>query len=99
MNCVPCHGEKGDGAGVAAAALNPKPRNFTTEPFKNGSKPEQLFQTLTTGLPNTAMAPFAHLSEDERWALTSYVLATFVKAPAATAAPTKPGKAGKKSAK
>ena len=27
--CVPCHGEKGDGNGAAAVALNPKPANFT----------------------------------------------------------------------
>ena len=27
--CVACHGEKGDGAGPAAVALTPKPRNFT----------------------------------------------------------------------
>lgn len=78
-NCVPCHGEKGDGTGVAAAALNPKPRNFNTEPFKNGNKAENVFQTLATGLPGTVMAPFGHLPEEERWALTHYVLNTFVK--------------------
>lgn len=78
-NCVPCHGEKGDGTGVAAAALNPKPRNFNTEPFKNGNKPENVFQTLTTGLPGTVMVSFAHLPEEERWALTHYVVDTFVK--------------------
>jgi mono/diheme cytochrome c family protein len=27
--CVSCHGEKGAGDGAAAAALNPKPANFT----------------------------------------------------------------------
>ena len=27
--CVSCHGEKGNGNGAAAAALNPKPSNFT----------------------------------------------------------------------
>lgn len=26
--CVSCHGEKGDGTGAAAAALNPKPTSF-----------------------------------------------------------------------
>lgn len=81
-NCVPCHGEKGDGTGVAAAALNPKPRNFNTEPFKNGNKPESVFQTLTVGLPGTVMVAFAHLPEDERWALTHYVLETFAQKPA-----------------
>lgn len=80
-NCVPCHGEKGDGTGIAAAALNPKPRNFSTEAFKNGSKPDEVFKTLTVGLTGTAMAPFAHLPEEERWAVTAYVLKSFVKSP------------------
>lgn len=72
-NCVACHGDKGDGSGVAAAALNPKPRNFA-EPFKNGNKPEQVFKTLSEGIPNTAMVAWAHLSEEDRWALTHYTL-------------------------
>ena len=29
MMCASCHGDKGDGAGPAGAALNPKPANFT----------------------------------------------------------------------
>ncbi len=28
-NCMTCHGAKGDGKGPAAAALDPKPANFT----------------------------------------------------------------------
>lgn len=91
-NCVPCHGEKGAGDGIAAAALNPKPRNFATEAFKNGNKPDQVFQTVTKGLTGTTMAPFAHLPEEERWAVTHYVLKTFVKGAAGAAAGKKPGK-------
>lgn len=71
--CVACHGEKGDGAGPAAAALNPKPRNFS-EPFKNGDKLDNIFKTLNEGLPGTAMVTFAALPEEDRWALAYYVL-------------------------
>jgi len=28
--CTICHGDKGKGDGVAGAALNPRPGNFTT---------------------------------------------------------------------
>jgi mono/diheme cytochrome c family protein len=91
VNCVPCHGEKGDGTGVAAAALNPKPRNFTTEPFKNGNTPQAIFDTTTKGLPNTVMAPFGHLPEADRWAVAHYIAKTFVK----PAKPAKPAKKGK----
>ncbi len=71
--CVACHGEKGDGSGPAAAALNPKPRNFVTETFRNGDKPEQIFKTIGDGIPGTGMAAFAYLAEGDRWALAHYV--------------------------
>jgi len=77
-NCVACHGDKGDGQGVAAAALNPKPRDFAG-PYKNGNKPEQVFKTIAEGIPNTGMVAWTHLSEEDRWAVTHYVLQTFTK--------------------
>jgi mono/diheme cytochrome c family protein len=73
-NCMACHGEKGHGDGPAAVALNPKPRNYTTDPFKQGDKPEDVFKTLQTGVPNTPMVGFGHLPEEERWALAFWVL-------------------------
>ncbi len=73
-NCVPCHGEKGDGSGPAAAALNPKPRNFAKDPFKQGTKPDEVFKSISTGVKDTPMVGFAHLSEEDRWALTHWVL-------------------------
>lgn len=72
-NCSACHGDKGAGDGIAAASLNPRPRNFMTDAFKNGAKPAQIFATLGKGIPGTAMVAFGHLPEDERWALAYYV--------------------------
>ena len=70
--CVTCHGTGGAGDGVAAAGLNPKPRNFTvSDGWKNGRKPSQIFVTLTKGL-NT-MPAFGTLPSDDRWALVHYV--------------------------
>lgn len=77
-NCVTCHGEKGDGTGPAGAYMNPKPRNFATDKFKNGSTPEQLFNTVTNGLDGTAMPGFSQLSETERWSVV-YFVQTFLK--------------------
>lgn len=74
VNCASCHGDKGLGDGVAAAALEPKPRNLVADKFKQGSKPEQVFATLAKGVDGTTMVPFGHLPEDERWALAYYVL-------------------------
>lgn len=72
-NCVICHGASGMGDGAAAAALNPKPRNFTQDAgWKNGRKPSNIFGTLTTGLGS--MPSFSTLSTDDRWSLAHYVL-------------------------
>lgn len=73
-NCTVCHGEKGAGDGPAGASLNPKARNFTTEKFKFGNKPEQVFKTISEGSKGTSMAPFGHLPEEERWGLVYFVL-------------------------
>ena len=74
INCTACHGEKGDGNGPAAAALNPKPRNYTTDSFKQGDSPEAVFKTVTAGVTGTPMVGFPHLSEEDRWAVTYWVL-------------------------
>jgi mono/diheme cytochrome c family protein len=86
INCVPCHGDKGDGTGPAAVALNPKPRNYATEPFKQGDKLEDVFKTVTGGVPGTAMVAYGYLPEADRWALAYWVLELRGKGPAAAGA-------------
>ena len=49
QNCAACHGLKGTGDGAAAAALNPKPRNFKEAKFKYGSTDADLHKTITNG--------------------------------------------------
>jgi high-affinity iron transporter len=74
IHCIACHGERGEGDGTVAATLNPRPRNFQTEQFRQGSSVSQIFETLGTGVPGTGMAKFPNLSEEERWAVAWYVL-------------------------
>jgi cytochrome c oxidase subunit 4 len=82
VNCVSCHGDHGKGDGIAAAALNPHPRNFTSsEGWVNGRKPSQVFKTLKEGVAGSAMASFATLSSDDRWSLDAYVLSLGPKPP------------------
>ncbi len=81
-NCLTCHGEQGNGEGPAGAYMNPKPRNFTKDKFKAGDQPQQIFKTISLGLPNTTMAGFGHLSEEDRWAATYYLISTFRKSAA-----------------
>ncbi len=74
INCVACHGSSGMGDGPAAVALNPKPRSFAKDKFKNGDKPEQVFKSISEGLKGTPMVAYGHLPEADRWALVYHVL-------------------------
>lgn len=79
-NCAVCHGQRGDGKGEAAFLLQPKPRNFRAGKFRLVSSQnleptrEDIFRVISNGMPATAMPSWAHLSENERWALSDYIL-------------------------
>ena len=69
--CAPCHGPNGHGDGPAAAALNPRPANFSS-PAIAGDSDGALFWKLSEG--RGAMVAFkASLSETQRWELVSYL--------------------------
>jgi len=72
--CVACHGERGAGDGPTANRIEPRPRNFATGKFKQGSRADQIFKTLGNGVPGSVMTAFKNLSVEERWALAFYVL-------------------------
>jgi caa(3)-type oxidase subunit IV len=72
--CVTCHGAAGEGNGVAAAGLNPKPRNFTVaQGWKKGRKASQLYATLTNPEGLNGMPAFGSIPADDRWGLVHYV--------------------------
>ncbi len=77
--CVFCHGATGRGDGEAAYLLYPKPRDFTAARFALVSTWERvptdrdLFNTITRGMPGSAMPSWGHLPETTRWALVQYV--------------------------
>ena len=71
--CSACHGLTGEGNGPVAFAIKPPPRNFKTDPFKSGDSVENIFTTITLGLPGTKMVGYPQLSEEDRWALAYYV--------------------------
>jgi DMSO reductase family type II enzyme heme b subunit len=80
QHCAACHGERGDGQGIAAAFLFPKPRDFRAGRFRltstNNSIPtrEDLQAVLLRGMPGSSMPPWAHLSQEVRDTLVSEVL-------------------------
>lgn len=70
LNCVACHGTGGKGDGAAAAALNPKPADWTS-PAVQADSDGDLFWKISNG--RGAMPPWKHLPEAERWAIVQYI--------------------------
>lgn len=73
VNCASCHGVDGYGNGPAAAALNPKPRNYHEGYWRYGGGVARIVQTISTGSPGTAMAAFTNIPFEDRFALAHYV--------------------------
>lgn len=77
--CAACHGQTGRGDGSAAYLLNPKPRDFVAAQYRLVSTwervptDEDLFRTISRGMPGSAMPSWAHLPEKTRWGLVHYV--------------------------
>ncbi len=79
-NCAKCHGGFGKGDGPEARKLGFKPRDFTLGAFKCRSTPtgqpptdDDLFRSVTRGLPGTPMTPNPAIPEPERRAVIQYV--------------------------
>jgi mono/diheme cytochrome c family protein len=80
-HCLPCHGPEGKGDGPNAARLGLRPRDLTRGLFKLKSSPagqgpfdEDLFRTITAGLPVRFMPPFREpLDPGDRWAIVAFL--------------------------
>ncbi|MBI3597622.1 MAG: c-type cytochrome [Nitrospirae bacterium] len=85
--CVWCHGPEGAGDGPSADRLWPRPRNFNAGTFKirhtgSGELPTEndLFLTVTHGLPGSAMPPWdGILTDQQRHQVVAFVMADLVK--------------------
>ena len=69
-NCITCHGASGKGDGVAAAALTPKPADWTSAKVQ-GESDGGLFWKISNG--RGPMPPWKHLPDKDRWDLVAYV--------------------------
>jgi cytochrome c oxidase cbb3-type subunit 2 len=79
--CFQCHGEGGKGDGPSANELvddlkfRIRPADFTKGQFKGGGDVRDIYRAMTTGLDGTPMPSFADsMKDDERWAISYYVL-------------------------
>ncbi len=80
LHCAGCHGAKGDGQGIAARFLYPRPRDFQSGRYRlvsssNGvPTPADLDAVLVRGMPGSSMPPWPKLSDSERRAVVDYLL-------------------------
>jgi mono/diheme cytochrome c family protein len=80
LHCAACHGQQGDGQGLAAQFVFPKPRDFRSGKFRlvstANSVPsrEDLHAVLLRGMPGSSMPPWKHLSQAERDALVDEIM-------------------------
>lgn len=83
-NCLSCHGATGKGDGPVGAALQPPPRDFSKGDFKfdtdKDGKPgsdADLMGVIAQGAAafggSAMMAPWGHLSEQDRADLVAYI--------------------------
>lgn len=79
--CAACHGETGMGDGPSSFHLRDwkdapiRPRDLTSGVFRAGSRPEDLWLRLRTGLNGTPM-PESYAPDGELWDLVAFILGT-----------------------
>src|SRR6266540_2442989 len=72
-SCATCHGATGNADTERARTLNPVPARFK-DPRRLGElSPYRIYNTLTFGVPGTAMASFETLSPEDHWNLAFFV--------------------------
>lgn len=62
--CSACHGTSGHGDGPGAAALNPKPRNYTDKAWQASVTDEQIKKTILYGGAAVGKSPIMPASPD-----------------------------------
>ncbi len=73
QQCASCHGDTGGGDGPASVGLDPPAIDFTDESRARERSVFALYQVIEQGLEATSMVSYAHLPEDDRWALSFYI--------------------------
>lgn len=78
MYCFTCHGATGKGDGIAAAALNPKPRDFTDKKIMDTISNEMMIKVIAQGGVSVGKSPMmtawgAVLKEDQIKDVAAYV--------------------------
>jgi high-affinity iron transporter len=73
-SCAVCHGVRGEADTERAQKLDPAPARFRSPERLRDMSPFRVYNSLTFGVPGTAMASFESLSPADRWNLAFYVM-------------------------
>lgn len=80
QNCTHCHGVAGDAQGPTAKYLNPRPRDFrlgilkfTSTQSAERANRDDIYRTVSHGIPGTYMPSFLLMAEHEKRAVVEYV--------------------------
>ncbi len=79
QNCFTCHGETGHGDGPRAYFINPRPADFTAEPFRQRMNRPALFAAISAGKLGTEMPAWGKVLDEQQIAdVAEYVFQQFV---------------------
>ncbi len=73
MQCEKCHGKNGNGFGMMAWSLRPKPRNFLCKKVMSKISDGQIYWIIKNGSKRTGCLPNRSLTDDQIWKLVLYV--------------------------
>lgn len=73
QSCAICHGSDGKAQTPTARQLVPHPAALAAHEILNTLSPFQVFNAVSYGIQKTSMPAFATLSDDDRWAVASYI--------------------------
>ena len=76
--CVACHGPLGKGDGVAAAALDPKPKDLSDAKLLSTQTDDFLYKVISEGGASVGLSPMMAawggvLSEQDIWNVVAYI--------------------------
>ena len=71
--CLICHGQAGDGAGPAGAALRPAPTDFTTAAWWQDKTDAAITASIRQGSPGTSMQGYNKMSREDMQNLVAYL--------------------------
>jgi len=71
-NCISCHGERGEGDGVASQSLDPKPANLID--VSKSADDDYLYWRISAGKPGTSMVAWKGiLTEEQIWQAVTFI--------------------------